>query len=302
MTLTKDRFEKARAFVKQNARRLDLALFAFYFENGAAAAVLDALAAYQNGDGGFGHAVEPDIRLPDSSPLVTSVALQYAVAVDAPADHPLIAPAMRYLAASYDQAAGCWYAVPPAVNDFPRAPWWTVGERTPPQGADWANPTAELLGYLHRYRAHVDPSFLDALTARAHDNLRAQPHIEGRYNLLCWQRAAVDLPPALRDEALSRLDAAFARLSTIGEKTFDELPVAAVAPTPDSPLARRYPDAVRRQIEAEVARQAEDGGWHPGWGWGQYEDVWPIAEREWAGKITVETLHALRQYDLLAQG
>ncbi|MFX1263816.1 MAG: hypothetical protein ACFFH0_00415, partial [Promethearchaeota archaeon] len=47
----------------------------------------------------------------------------------------------------------------------------------------------------------------------------------------------------------------------------------------------------------EVARQADDGGWWPTWKWGQYEDVWPIAEREWAGKITVHCLAALKAFD-----
>jgi hypothetical protein len=49
----------------------------------------------------------------------------------------------------------------------------------------------------------------------------------------------------------------------------------------------------------EINRQNEDGGWWPTWSWGQYEDVWPIAEREWAGKITTHCLIALDRFKLL---
>jgi len=46
--------------------------------------------------------------------------------------------------------------------------------------------------------------------------------------------------------------------------------------------------------------QQDDGGWWPNWHWGQFEDVWPVAEKEWAGKITAETLWTLRRFGRLA--
>jgi len=56
--LTDSTYTRARAFIYRNARSLDIARFQYHFENGSREAVLAALAAYQNGDGGFGHALE----------------------------------------------------------------------------------------------------------------------------------------------------------------------------------------------------------------------------------------------------
>jgi hypothetical protein len=67
---------KAREFILGNARLLDRKRFAFRFEAGAAKDVLAALVPYQNADGGFGHALEPDLRCAASQPVSTEHALE----------------------------------------------------------------------------------------------------------------------------------------------------------------------------------------------------------------------------------
>lgn len=62
-------FETARNFIYKNARPLDIARWKYLFENGCREDVLLALAAYQNEDGGFGHALEPDCWNLNSSPF-----------------------------------------------------------------------------------------------------------------------------------------------------------------------------------------------------------------------------------------
>jgi len=63
--------EKTREFIYRNARPLDLARWRYLFEDGSREDVLTALAAYQNDDGGFGHALEADCWNPNSSPIQT---------------------------------------------------------------------------------------------------------------------------------------------------------------------------------------------------------------------------------------
>ena len=58
-------FDRAEKFIYNNARLLERQLFAYHFKGGSREQVLTALRAYQNEDGGFGHALEPDIRCPD---------------------------------------------------------------------------------------------------------------------------------------------------------------------------------------------------------------------------------------------
>ena len=81
--IARERYRQARRFVEEVARPLDRALLAYHRGEAERDEVVDALAAYQNEDGGFGHGIEPDIRLGASSPMATSVGLEYAVAVGA---------------------------------------------------------------------------------------------------------------------------------------------------------------------------------------------------------------------------
>lgn len=300
MKLSKANFIKAQEFIKHHARPLDVCLFDFFFNGGPVEAVLSELAAYQNPDGGFGHGIEPDFRSPASSPMATSVGLQYGVAVNAGAGHPIIQYAIRYLLGTYDTTSDYWPATFKAVNDAPHAPWWHVDEIKPPDEAAWPNPGAELTGYLHRYASLVPGDSLERISQRARCNLEHSETFEGvfRYNLLCWQRAAGDLPPDFRDAVNARIKATFEKYPLNGEN-YGEVGLIWLAPTPDSILARHDPDAVNAHLDAIITRQVEDGGWWPAWQWGQYEDVWPLARQEWAGKMTVETLYTLRSYGRL---
>ena len=65
----------ATTFLWQNARLLECRLFAFHFEDGSADAVRNAVLAYRNADGGFGNALEPDVRAPLSTAVHCEIAL-----------------------------------------------------------------------------------------------------------------------------------------------------------------------------------------------------------------------------------
>jgi hypothetical protein len=69
-------FDAAQVFVAANARVVDWRRFERLFCGGAARPVRDAVAAYRNDDGGFGHALEPDCRDPASQPAATEMAFR----------------------------------------------------------------------------------------------------------------------------------------------------------------------------------------------------------------------------------
>ena len=81
MKLTEPGFRRACAFVREVARPLDRVLLSYHFEDGSADDALDQLMTYQNDDGGFGRGLEPDFRLEASSPIATSVAAEYLLAL-----------------------------------------------------------------------------------------------------------------------------------------------------------------------------------------------------------------------------
>ncbi|MET8831267.1 hypothetical protein ABZX40_40235 [Streptomyces sp. NPDC004610] len=72
---------RAGRFIWLTARVLEQRLFAYHFLGGDADPVETALDAHRNADGGYGHALEPDLRGPVSEPLHAVHALRVLDAV-----------------------------------------------------------------------------------------------------------------------------------------------------------------------------------------------------------------------------
>src|ERR1700730_16725759 len=101
-------FNAAAAFVAANARVLDRRRFQRLLDGApplGPAPVGDAVPAYRNDDGGFGHALEPDCRAPGSQPAATEMALRVLDETDA-WDEALVRGACDWLAAGGADGGG----------------------------------------------------------------------------------------------------------------------------------------------------------------------------------------------------
>ncbi|PNX49992.1 MAG: hypothetical protein BV458_14010 [Thermoplasmata archaeon M9B2D] len=300
MKLSKENFLLAAKFVRKHARDLDQLLFSYKFENASKNDVLQALAKYQNSDGGFGHGIEPDFRLQASSPMATSIGLQYCEELDIDTEHTIISSAVKYLVSTYQSDGGYWPVTFLNVDEEPHAPWWHVKEIITPSEAKWPNPNAEIVGYLNKYAMHVPEELLKAINIRALANLESSRHIEGLvYDIICWNRIIPYLPKLLKLKARDKLKQTFQKVLPTMQETLREVRIFSLASNPDSLLYHLFPDEVNTLIDSEIERQSPDGGWWPTWKWNQYEEVWKLAEVEWAGKITTECLIALNSYNLI---
>ena len=126
--------EKARAFICRNARPLELARWQYHFEGASKKIVLHALSYYQNADGGFGHALEPDAWNPNSSPIQTWAATEILHEIDfAERSHPVTEGILRYLGSGTDFDGKFWYTAVRSNNDYPHAPWWHTERQHLPQ-------------------------------------------------------------------------------------------------------------------------------------------------------------------------
>src|SRR5215470_6541415 len=86
----------AEQFLAGHARVVDRRVYQRLFGGGSAMPVRDAVAAYRNDDGGFGHALEPDCRASASQPATTELALRLLHLADA-WDESLAAAACDWL-------------------------------------------------------------------------------------------------------------------------------------------------------------------------------------------------------------
>jgi len=305
MQLTRERQDRAKSFIYEHARPLERRLFSYHFQGGAAEDVPAEVAKYQNGDGGFGRALEPDLRLPGSSTLATTVGLQILRELDAPADHPLVQGAIRYLLDTYDAEIEAWPIIPSDANSAPHAPWWLYDENLSERWRGFlANPRAEIVGYLWDYAALVPDDLLNKLTAAALSHLSTRPDVFTESSLSCYRRLAETrtLPEDTRTNILEGLGPIVDRLVARDPTTWEEyvLKPLDVATSPDSPFVDVLAMEVKANLDYEIERQDEDGSWAPNWTWGDnYPEVWPEAEREWRGVLTLKTLKLLRVFGRL---
>ncbi len=280
--------EAAVQYVYANARVLDRHRLGLLMGDGKAGEVVAALRAYLNPVGGFGHALEPDIRAPGSEPAATLNALETLIDIGEQ-DHPMVADAAGWIA-TVARPDG---SVPQMMNSaagYPHAPFINPGGPT--------FLTFALAGAL--WRARSGHEWLARATTWAWAELEQTDEVDA-YTIVFALRFLDAVPDD--DRAVAVLDRIRPQLGPDGS-----IPVAGgiegerVTPLDLSPRkeARSRALFTQAQVDADLDRlqreQLDDGGWdfdflH--WSPGQVLD--------WRGSVTVsalETLHEHRRIDL----
>src|SRR5580704_3298570 len=282
-------FNAAAAFVAANARVLDRRRFQRLFEDGPAAPVRDAVAAYRNDDGGFGHALEPDCRAPGSQPAAAEMALRILDETDA-WDEDLVRAACDWLVAVAPAEGGAAF-VEPTLAGWPHAPWWV-----PEEGPAHSRPasliaTGMIAGTLHaRGFSH---RWLDGATEVmwARIGTLTEPGAYEMFGVLSFLQHVPDRDRAR--EVFGRVGPLIIERNLVAldpEAPGEVHGVLNFAPEPDS-LARSLFDdvTVKAHLDHLAQAQLEDGGWTFNWpSWS------PAAERDWRGFLTVDALRVLR--------
>lgn len=295
--------DRAHTWMQTHARSLDQARLGFLRGEIGPEVVLEALAAFQNGDGGFGRALEPDLRTPASSPLATSVAFQVLRRVGVASDHPLVREGIGYLLETYDREAHSWPQTSRDTEEHPHAFWWK-GSSGPETGR--LNPGLELLGFLLEHRSLVPRELLAEVSGAVVGALLALDEDQPleMHTLLSLDRllATPELPGELVESLAPRL----ARGAELGIATSAEswegygLPPTTLIRSPDHPLYPAFEGATEAHLDHLVA-QGEEGCWPVPWSWAELDPVaWAEAEKEWTGVLVVDRFELFVAFDRLA--
>lgn len=276
-------FERGREFIYATARVLEQRLFATLFQGAPATGVVDALRAYRNDDGGFGHGLEPDTRAPASQPVDVWFAFDTLVAARVQADE-LVLPACDWLAT---------LGVPipimlPSIRGYPQARHWRETAEFPPGLFGTIGPTATLhaLGVEHPWR--------DAATEWCLRELGRDPLDDA--HTISW---ALELLEHVADEQLvDRVTRALPNARYYLADPEDErygLTPLAFAPSPQSRWRALFDDAsIDTHLDRLAAKQEHDGGWDVTW-----EPPSEASRLEWRGILTLTNLRVLRAYGRL---
>lgn len=299
--LTRERFTAAQKFLESNARPLEIARFLHAFEGEPGKSIFVALHEFQNADGGFGRALEPDMRANESSALATSIAFQILRATQAYPDPGMVSAALGYLMETLEWDQAHWRIIPLTAEQSPHAPWWNQAGQEQVFDKFSLNPTAEILGYLYDYRNEVPQEAISLVTDRVMAHLSILEEIE-MHELLCCVRLAQteNLPEAVREplhRKLAQLIEVTVAFDPAEWKGYSLLPVQ-VLEDPASPLIAGHEEAVAENLDFEIRSQDEDGSWNPPWSWGEaYPAAWQQAEREWSGVLTLAKLIVLDRFN-----
>lgn len=297
--LSQNAFEKAAEFISANARPLERAQFEFHFGSGSIPDVLVELAKFQNDDGGFGHGVEPDVRMPFSSPFISSVAFQVLREFEVPGDHQMVRDGVAYFEKSFDRSIGGWEPIGSRGDEYAHAPWWNY---KPVDGQldslVRSNPGAEITGYLHLYAEQASTGFVEEVTAGILNTFDELPDDMEVHVMMCFVRLAEMASGHVAERLLSKLRRG---VHMVIGKNPEEWAAYGGRPswfagTPDSLLAGDLADGIQRELDFVIDSQSDDGNWRPNWAWGQYEDAWEVAKVEWSGFLTLRNLLALKAW------
>jgi hypothetical protein len=305
-----DAFDRARRFLKTRARPLDRTLFEFRFEGAPAQRVIARLNGFRNAEGGFGRALEPDVRTPTSSALATGIALRILRELRCPASHAMVRDAVRFLQTILVEGDQVWRAIPEDANSFPHAPWWHDDQGSLARTFDdfLIVPRAELVGLLHHFSSLVPPDWLCRLTectVRDIETIESLGSGGGDDLVYCLSLLETEsLPSDFAQRVARRLrDVIPAAVSHDPEEwTSYCITPLKVAPSPRSFAADLVQEPLQAHLDYVIEHQMPDGAWDPVWSWGDlFPEAWQLARQEWRGHLALEALASLRAFERLQE-
>ena len=293
-------YTNASKWIKRNARPLECARWSYLFENGTQEDVIHKLEAFQNEDGGFGHGLEPDIAMPDSSAIATWTACQILMEVDVAAEHPIVQKTVQYLVSSYDSELGYWWTVTPYFANHPHAPHWAYRENV--QESWMFNPSVELAAYMIHWSSPTSEAAQIGWSVfeKAKERLLACDEMDF-HEINNYQRAIQLLAHEIDDAELLQQKVkslAFHAMNKDREpwgKTYSALPLDLISSKEDE-LYKENRELVQQNIDYYIQAVHEDGIWGLTWSWGQYDDYFQIAKQQWKGILAVRYVKLIKKF------
>ena len=305
--LSTQSFEEIRRWMYRNARPMELARWQYQFEEGSGENVVCALSAFQNEDGGFGHALDCDNWNPNSTPYNAGLAIEIfrELGIYDP-HHPIVDKTFAFLDSGMYFTEKGWPFTVPTNSHYPHAPWWTYSEENNEQNGYHA--TGGIVGYILRCGEKESKLYQKALSVADGmlDKLRQREALEdhevGAYCTL--------LEDILEAKLTHRFDSAYlsqrlcAMVNNSIERDPQKWPFYSMRPSQyiDSKESMFYPsneEIVEKEMDYILATRHADGVWDISWKWEEYSEEFAISQRWWQGYWAIRNLLILRSFGRL---
>lgn len=246
--------ERARCFVHAHGNLWERALWEYLFYDGSLERVHTCLLPYKNPDGGWGHGLEHDIKVPMSNPLM----LEFLLSVMRDTGLPpgaILDGTPEWLASNQKDDGSL--SNPPGLDQFPRAQWWEEGQTMPDS----------ITGNMIKYGLCPD-TVRDRTRAWVSENISRESIQRNKWLFMAYHYFDYffnedDFPDVSRfqEATLENIYHTALEHEKKGE-TQKLFPFFQFADGPDSLVAREAPPGLADRILDHLQEtQREDGGW-----------------------------------------
>ena len=303
-----DYYTLAKKFILKNSRPLDIARWNYLFEDGSKEDVIKVLKTYQNDDGGFANALEPDCWNINSTPLQTWVATQIIKEINLEdKTHPIIKGILDYLSSKDEFDGHRWHGLNTVVtnDDYPHAPWWSYKQK---QELTY-NPTASLIGFILKYAEKDTAIYRSAceLSKEAYNYFKKNFPLESMHESTCF----VELYHYMKEcsifnlldmeEFKKLLQKQIKQVITYDTKIWSTDYICKPSLFINSKSSDFYlenKDICDFEYEFILKTQNEDGSWGVTWDWSNYPEQWAISKNWWQSDIIIKNIKYIREFNL----
>ena len=303
-----DYYTASKKFILKNSRPLDMARWNYLFENGSKEDVISVLKTYQNDDGGFANALEPDCWNINSTPLQTWVATQIIKEINLDdKNHPIIKGILDYLSSKDEFDGHRWHGLNTVVtnDNYPHAPWWSYRQK---QESTY-NPTASLIGFILKYAEKDTAIYRSAceLSKEAYNYFKKNFPLESMHESACF----VELYHYIKEcsifnlldmkEFKKLLQKQIKQVITYDTKIWSTDYICKPSLFINSKSSEFYlenKEICDFEYEFILKTQNEDGSWGVTWEWNDYPEEWAISKNWWKSDIIIKNIKYIREFKL----
>lgn len=311
-TLSKETQGRIENWIYRNGRQLELAQWDHLFHGGRQADVLRAIAVYQNADGGFGHAIEPDSWNPNSTPYNAQHAIRLMSGINFfDLSHPLYQGILRYLDSPDASGPNGFHFTVPSNDQYAHAPWWQYSEET--NRTENKGLTAILSGFILRLGTPGTSLYrkAEAFARTLIEDMRTTESFGemglAGYSLLLLHISEAGLAAQFDTEGLkARLDA---QMNASIERDPAKWAGYTIRPSryiqsPESPLYAENAAVMEAELDYLIDTLPADDVWPINWSWFDLGSVYPrefsISENWSKALCAIDTMRLLHAFGRLA--
>lgn len=286
-------YEKVIPLIEQKGKKIDVLLIQNLFED-KAQEIVEELKKYQNEDYGLGKALEPDIRMPDSSVAATDhgVAILDQIKDDS-IKEDLEKELVQYYESVYNEEIERFVMVSEKVDDYPHAVWWNYKDIL--KNFTFGNPDPEVIGFLYQNRKHLKKLNIIKLINKVVEYIMSDSFKSGGMHhilsvAMFYKRVDRDVQNLIKDRLIEVIDAEINKdLDNWNGYAFEPYKIYVIAPE----LCSNHMSNLDRNLQLLLERVSELSVSVP-WQWYRDEEVFEKVKNDWLGYIYFVMIKALR--------